>query len=110
VFFIVKMRQYSIYSSNAICQIYVVNHPINFDLVSSCSVDNIFRNLLHDIDHRFKMHISVRAIVVIWSLWLCEMIKCLTIKNPHFCRLFIYVPILSVYSYLYIIWRIETYL
>jgi hypothetical protein len=36
------------------------------------SVTNIFGNWLNGIDPRFKKHIRVGAIAIIWSLWLCR--------------------------------------
>jgi hypothetical protein len=41
-------------------------------LYQPSSVANIFRNRLNSVDHRFKKHIRVEAIAVIWSLWLCR--------------------------------------
>jgi putative heme degradation protein len=39
-------------------------------LYPPCSVTNIFGNWLNGVDPRFKTHIRVWAIVVIWSIWL----------------------------------------
>jgi hypothetical protein len=36
------------------------------------NVPNIFGNWLNGVDRRFKKHIRVGAIVVIWTLWLCR--------------------------------------
>jgi hypothetical protein len=36
------------------------------------SVANIFGNSLNRIDHRFKKHIRVGVIAIIWLLWLCR--------------------------------------
>jgi hypothetical protein len=33
---------------------------------------NIFGNWLNSVDHRFKLLIRVRELVVIWSIWLCK--------------------------------------
>jgi hypothetical protein len=35
-------------------------------------VANIFENWLNGVDVRFKKHIRVGAIAIIWSLWLCR--------------------------------------
>jgi hypothetical protein len=40
------------------------------DLYPPCSVANIFGNWLHGIDNRFRTHIRVGALAIIWSLWL----------------------------------------
>jgi hypothetical protein len=64
----------------------MVSHLSGFNLVSVCSITNIFGNWLNSIDNRFKKHIRVEAIAFIWSLWLCRN-DCLTIKTFLFCRL-----------------------
>jgi hypothetical protein len=76
-------------------------------LYPPCSVANIFGNWLHDIDHRFRMHIKEGAIGAIWMLWLCRMIKCLMIKALLCCMFFTDVPILSVYGLFYNVRRVE---
>jgi hypothetical protein len=65
-------------------------------LYPSHSIINIFGNWLHDINHRFKNHIRMRAITIIWLLWLSKNDKVFNDKTLLFCRLFIDVPILSV--------------
>jgi hypothetical protein len=76
-----------------------------------CSVANIFGNWLHGIDHRFRMHISVGAIAIIFCYVYAEIIKRLMIKKTLICcRFFTDVPIFSVYGHLYSMWRIKTYL
>jgi hypothetical protein len=50
----------------------MVSHPISSTLCQSRSAANIFRNWLNGVDDRFKKHILVGAIAVIWLLWLCR--------------------------------------
>jgi hypothetical protein len=41
-------------------------------LYQPTSIANIFGNWLNGVDDRFKKHIRVGAIAIIWSLWLCK--------------------------------------
>ena len=42
------------------------------NLYPPTSVANIFGNWLHGIDHKFRKHIWVGAIALLWLLWLCR--------------------------------------
>jgi hypothetical protein len=48
--------------------------------VSMAQCHQYFGNWLHGIDLRFGTLIRVGAIAIIWSLWLCKMIKVLITK------------------------------
>jgi hypothetical protein len=54
---------------------------VAFDMYPPTRVANIFGNWLHGIDHRFITLIRVRAIAIIWSLWLCRNDKGFNDKN-----------------------------
>jgi hypothetical protein len=54
---------------------------VAFDLYLPTSVANIFENWLHGIDLSFRTLIRVRALVVVWSLWLCRNEKVFNDKN-----------------------------
>jgi hypothetical protein len=36
------------------------------------SVANIFESWLHGVHHRFKKHTRIRAIAILWSVYLCK--------------------------------------
>jgi hypothetical protein len=59
--------------------------PCKFQVAStlflSRSIIHIFENWLNGIDHRFKKHIRVGAIVFTWSLWLYRNDKVFNGKN-----------------------------
>jgi hypothetical protein len=74
-----------------------------------CNVTNIFGNWLNGIDHWFKKIILGRERLHLFDRYgYVEMIKCLTIKTPLFCRLSTSIPILFVYGRLYRVWRTAT--
>jgi hypothetical protein len=52
-------------------------------LYPPCSVTNIFGNWLNGIDYRFKKHIRVGSIAIIWSLWLCRNDKIVNDKKSY---------------------------
>jgi hypothetical protein len=59
----------------------MVSHPDRFYLIHPCSVANIFGNWLNGVDSKFKLLISVGAIAIILSLWLCRNDKVFNDKN-----------------------------
>jgi hypothetical protein len=71
-------------------------------LYPPCSVANIFGNWLHGIDPRFKRHIRVGAIAIIWSLWLCRNDKVFNNKNSSILqviyRVYQYAPFVATSS------------
>jgi hypothetical protein len=79
-------------------------------LFPPCSITNIFRNWLNGIDNRFKKHIRVGVIAVIWSLWLCRNDKVFNDKNIPSCRLSTGPLVHSVCGHLYSVWRIATFI
>jgi hypothetical protein len=52
-------------------------------LYPPCSVANILGNWLHGTGHRFRKHIRVGVIAVIWSMWICRYDKVFNDKNSY---------------------------
>jgi hypothetical protein len=50
-------------------------------LYTPTSIANIFGNLLHGIDYKYLILLRVRAMALIWSLWLCRNDKVFNDKN-----------------------------
>jgi hypothetical protein len=72
VFFVHKVRQLNICSSNA---------TLASGLYTPTSIANIFGNWLHSIDYKYLILLRVGAIALIWSLWLCRNDKVFNKKN-----------------------------
>jgi hypothetical protein len=66
--FIIKMRQLNIYSSNADFRCIWSVIQLASTLYQPTTVANLFENWLKDVDDRFKKHIRVGVIAIIWSL------------------------------------------
>ena len=56
------------------------------NLYPPTSLANIFGNWLHGIYHKFRKHIQVGAIALLWSLWLCRNDRVLMLNILLLCR------------------------
>jgi hypothetical protein len=55
------------------------------------SISNVFGNLVHGIDNKYRILLRVGAIALIWSLWLCRNDKVFDNKNSSLLQV-IYQP------------------
>jgi hypothetical protein len=79
--FFIKMRQSNIYSCNANFRCISSVIQLASTLYQPTTVANIFGNWLNGVDDKFKKHIRVGVIAIIWSLWLCMNDKVFTNKT-----------------------------